>query len=220
MLASILLNLVSQRLGDPAPGYRWPQQQVLLPILNEAQRAVVLARPDANAITEVLTLVAGTKQAIPTGAFRLLDVTRNMGAGGATPGQAINFSDRRSQDLYNTSWHSDTAVSTVSEVFYDAERDPLIFYVSEPLAASPVCTIEVASSKTPTDVTDIVSGTLALVDVYQPAMAEWMMYQAYLMPNDNPQYLQLAAGHLQVFYSLLGIKAKADAFVKPEGDKP
>lgn len=217
MLASEIFGLVSFELND-ASAVRWDGAE-LIRVLNDAERAVVLARPDANAVTESVKLVAGTKQAVPTGAFRLLDATRNMGTAGTTAGAAINFSDRRSQDLFNPGWHTDTAVSTVSEVFYDAERDPLIFYVSAPIAATPDCYIEVASAKAPTKITAS-SDSITLVDVYVPAIEEWMLWRAYMVNTQSQASMARAQVHLSAFNALLGIKTQADKAVKPEGDRP
>ena len=61
-------------------GVRWPVVAELVLWVNDAQREVALMKPDASAKNETVTLVAGTKQSIPTTGNRLLKVVRNMSA--------------------------------------------------------------------------------------------------------------------------------------------
>ena len=56
---------------------RW-SQQTLLNYLNDAQREVVLFRPDANPINETFTLTANSaKQTLPSAALRLISIYKN-----------------------------------------------------------------------------------------------------------------------------------------------
>ena len=56
---------------------RWPQAERLR-YLNDGRREMAVIRPDIYATTDVVTLVAGTKQALPAGRSRLFDVVRNI----------------------------------------------------------------------------------------------------------------------------------------------
>src|SRR3990172_11887436 len=78
----------------------------LLEFYNNALLQIVLVRPDANADTKAVALVAGTKQDLPAGDIRLLDVVRNMGIAGNTPGNAIQQGDMDTQNRYSPGWHN------------------------------------------------------------------------------------------------------------------
>ena len=56
---------------------RFPNAE-LLKFFNDAQREVIMHRPDANSVTSTLDCVSGTKQTLPSSALRLLDVHRNI----------------------------------------------------------------------------------------------------------------------------------------------
>ncbi|MDP6584418.1 MAG: hypothetical protein QF535_07160, partial [Anaerolineales bacterium] len=60
-------------------GIRWTSDE-LVDWINDAQREIVLLKPDSLATNETVTLATGTKQAIPPGGNRLLGVVRNMSA--------------------------------------------------------------------------------------------------------------------------------------------
>ncbi|MDO8310527.1 MAG: hypothetical protein Q7T25_01160, partial [Sideroxyarcus sp.] len=105
-IASLLL-----RAGDllqDVTNIRWTQDE-LLRWLNDGQRAIVLERPEATAVNTSVLLVAGTKQTLPALGLRLLDLPRNMGVGGSTPGRAIRLVQREVLDAQLPDWHSMTA---------------------------------------------------------------------------------------------------------------
>jgi len=71
---------------------RWPRLE-LQQWLNEAYLNIVLARPDANAVTGLFTCAVGTRQKLTTqfaDGLRILDVVRNMSAGSTKTGRSFN----------------------------------------------------------------------------------------------------------------------------------
>jgi hypothetical protein len=178
--------------------------------LNDAQRAIVLVRPDANAAVESIPLVAGTKQAIPATALRLLGVTRNMGADGLTAGPTIRLIDRGTLDDLNRNWHTATAGSSVDEVVYDEKKAPRSFYVTPPLSVARY--IEVELSKVPTDVTDPDAGTIALADIYAGPMQAWMLHRAYGMQTQALNMFQRSQFYFTSFFNQLGVKIRGEMF--------
>jgi len=178
--------------------------------LNDAQRAVVLVRPDANSSTEAIALVAGTKQSIPASALRLLGVTRNMGAGGATPGKTVRLIDRNTLDDLNRDWHNSTPAAEVEEVIYDEKKAPRTFYVSPPLSG--VAYIEVEVSKLPTDVTDPDVGVISLPDTYAGPLQAWMLHRAYGMQTQAQNMFQRSQFYFSSFFNQLGVKLRGEMF--------
>jgi hypothetical protein len=176
--------------------------------LNDAQRAVVLARPDAAGVTQNITLVDGTKQALPAGSVKLLGVVRNRGVAGTQAGRTIVLIDRDTKDASSKTWHSKTASVTIDEVIYDDRRSPLTFYTDPPATAG--TQIEVELAKSPTDVTDADAGDISLPDTYAPAMEAWMLFRAYAMNTQSTGQLQRAGGYFTQFFNLLGVKARGE----------
>ena len=228
MLALTLIQLCAreyqdiayERIARDATSATSTNQQNWLDLLNSAQRAVVLARPDANAVTESVLLVAGTKQTLPAGAYRLLDVTRNMGVAGTTAGDTIRLAERDVQDMVNRSWHGATAAAAttvVRDVFYNDKKDPLVYWVKPKIPTSPAVYIEITTSKAPTDVAiaDVATGNITISDAYAGPMQEWMLFRAYMMATQALNQFQRAQFHLATFFNLLGIKMKNDMFESP-----
>lgn len=228
MLALTLINLCSreyqdvgfERIGRDATSFTTSNGQNWLDLLNDAQRAVVLARPDANAVTESVLLIAGTRQTLPSGSYRLLDVTRNMGVAGTTAGDTIRMADRDMQDMVNRSWHAATAAAVttvVRDVFYNDKKDPLTFWVKPKIPTTPAVYIEITTSKVPTDVSiaNVTSGSIQISEAYASAMQEWMLFRAYMMATQALNQFQRAQFHLSTFFNLLGIKMKNDMFESP-----
>jgi hypothetical protein len=209
------INLVAVELGDPFFG-RWSKLN-LLSYLNDGQRAVVLVRPDANAITASVQLVAGTKQALPAGGLRLLDVVRNMGADGATPGAPVHFIDGQAQKDFAADWHTQAQAGVIDDVAYDPDRNPTVYYTVPPAKASaPQTWVEIVYSKTPTDVTDPDNGDITLSDVYGTPIIEWMFYRAYAVNVGSAGSQQRSQQHLATFSALMGLKIKLEQFLKPK----
>ena len=65
---------------------RWTRAE-LLSWLNDGMRQIVLIQPSASSTTDVIALQAGTRQYIPADGWLLLNIYRNMGTNGTTPGR-------------------------------------------------------------------------------------------------------------------------------------
>lgn len=210
MLASTLINRCALEYGDVAQVRITPANW--LDYLNDAQLATVLVRPDANAVLESYKLAAGTKQALPTNGLRLLDVVRNMGADGSTPGRTIRWVETDVMDSTDPLWHTRTPATPVREAYYNDKRDPLVFYVNPPVPSSPNVFIELTTSKAPAAITDAVSGVTGLSDVYAPALSQWMMYKAYALATQAVNQFQRAQFYYNSFFNVLGVKLKGELY--------
>lgn len=210
-MALTLINLCAGEVNDAA--FARTTKAAWLGWLNDAQRSVVLVRPDANSSTENLTLVAGVKQALPAGGLRLLSVTRNMGADGATPGKALRMVEREAQDAVNLDWYSAANASPVREIIYDDKKNPLVFWTRPGAIAN--WKIEATLSKAPTDVTDADAGLITLSDVYAGAMQMWMLFRAYSRATQATSHLQRSQNYYSWFFSMLGVKLRGEAFDAP-----
>ena len=191
---------------------RWAQAE-LLSYLNDAQREIVMQRPDAKVTNATLTCAASSKQTLPSGALRLIDIIRN------TNGKAITQIDRKILDVQNPSWHTGSANTIVEHFMYDP-ADPKNFYVY-PVPANSV-QIEIAYSQSTTDITianySTSTDVIGLDDTYSNAILDYMLYRSYQKDSDFGGNMQKVATHYQSFANSIGLKTRADLVITPQTD--
>lgn len=198
-----LINRVAVTLQDPT-FVRWTQQE-LLDYLNDAQRQVVLFRPDAKTVNNAFTCVASAKQSLPADGLRLMSVLRN------TDGRAITKVSRKTLDVQLPNWY-ETAIGTdgVKHYVYDP-LDPKVFY----LFPKPAITnsVDIVYSVSPTDivVSNFTTDTqvIGVDDIYANAIMDYMMYRAYQKDSEFAN-LNRSSVYYQSFGQALGIKSQAD----------
>lgn len=212
ILAQDLINDIADELSDSGH-VTWSAAE-LLAYLNAATLRVCLLRPDASSSVENMLLVAGTKQTLPTTARRLLDINRNMGSDGLTPGKIITATDQRSMDLYNPTWHTDTAKTSIDHFMYD-EETPDVFYITPPAHATTNVYVEVKLANNPAIITDAAAENVQINDVYRPALEHWMLYKAYGKETDSAHSVAEAKFHFQAFNQLFGLKGQVDRAYSP-----
>lgn len=172
---------------------RWPQAEMLR-WLNDGRREVAIARPDLYAIVSQITLVAGTKQAIPADGTRFLDAIRNFDAAGTVAGNAVRPVQREILDAQNPAWHTEAGAATKHFMF--DERVPRVFYVYPPALAN--AKLEIAYSQTPTDITNTTT-QLTQEDIYTGALVDYICYRAFSKDADYAGNGQRAAAHYLQF---------------------
>jgi hypothetical protein len=189
-----------------------------LEYLNDAQRAIVLVRPDAGAENIVFKLDPGTRQKLPPRGVRLLDVSRNMGIDGQHPGDVIMFAEKESQDMVARSWHSGKQGTVIRDAFYNDKKNPYIFWVSPPVHDTIPVFIEAEVACTPADVVNLDAGTkINLSDIYAVAMQQWMLYRAHALATQAQYQFARAQFYFSSFFNTLGIKTRTDMFFAAGG---
>jgi len=196
---------------------RW-SQQTLLDYLNDAQREIVLFRPDANPVNASFTLTANSaKQSLPSAALRLLSIYRNSNP----TSKPITNIERRVLDDQIEDWHGTTATNVEHYVY--VPLDPKIFYIYPHTTASEA-TIEIVYSSSPTDITisNFSSDTtvISLDDIYANAILDYMLYRAYQKDTEYAGDLQRSGVYMQSFQNSLGIKNQVDAGSSPRPSTP
>ena len=183
----------------------------LLKFFNDAQREVVLHRPDAYVAYTTLACVNGTKQSLPVGAIRLINVIRNIG------GYAVSQIERSMLDQNFPNWHEQTAGDNGIEHFVYDSSDPMNFHVY-PKAVAGTQSLDVVYSVTPGDIviSDFASSTTGslLNDIYANCLTDYVLYRAYQIDSDEGN-IQRSAMHYQAFAQSLGIKTRSDAASSP-----
>lgn len=206
----------AQTILQDTTGIRWPETE-LLGWLNDGQREVVLYKPNAFVKNTSVQLVTGTKQSLPSDGVQLIDVVRNLGTNGSTPGRAVRIVIREILDSQVPGWHSSTASAEVKHYMY-SPLDPRNFYVYPPQPAASTGYVELVYGATPTDAT--LSGTITLDDIYQPALVDYCLYRAYSKDTEFAADPNRAAAHQTAFITALTGKAKVEAGVNPNMNAP
>lgn len=186
-------------------GTRWLDAE-MLDWINDAQREIVIVKPEASSVIADVTCVAGTKQTIPSTGIRLLSVIRNVA------GKSIRRVDRNVMDSENPDWHNVTASNTADHYIFD-EDAPTTFYLYPPQTVSPG-QIEINYSNSPTDLS-VLSDTISLPDIYMNPVLDFVLYRAYSKDTEYAGNSQRAASHYQAFQNSLGQKSQSDLASSP-----
>ena len=203
-------------------GVRWPDVE-LIKWLNDAQRDVVLMKPDACVKNVSVQAVAGTKQTLPNDAIGLIDVPRNMGVNGTTPGRTIRQIPKVVLDGLTADWHTATASAVSLHYVYD-KRDPKHFYLYPPQPAVGPGQIEVVYPANPVDCTlashdGLSTGSpdsvIAIDDVYGGALLDLVLYRAYSKDSKYAGDGSRAVAHRSAALESLGAKEVAESSHEP-----
>lgn len=207
LLASAIFEKVQKILHDET-GVRATTPE-LLGWLNSGQREIVILKPNALTKNESVAMAAGTKQALPAAGLVLIDVIRNMGSDGLTPGRAITSIKREVLDVAIPDWHSGTPNVVAKHYVYDV-RDPKNFYLVPPQPAGTSQRIEIIYSVTPTDLT-AANQAISVDDIYEGVLIDYVLYRSYSKDAGGAGNAELAIAHYQAFQSALGVKLSGEA---------
>jgi hypothetical protein len=196
---------------------RWPVAE-LVRYLNDGQREVVLYRPDSMVTNATVALVAGAKQAIPTNGSKLIDVIRNTGGSK----RSVRMTVRNILDTQSPNWYNLTGLTEILHYMYDP-RDPKVFYVYPPAAASGA-SVEIVYSAYPTDITEpadgavysAVTGNISLPDIYGNVLADYILYRAYTKDSEYAGNAQRAQAHYGAFQAALTTEMAGTTGVAPK----
>lgn len=196
-----VIGRVNTQLVDVA-WMRWTKAE-LLDYYNDAIRAVIIVRPDAGEMSEKLTCVAGTKQQLPDGANRLLDISRVVG------GRVVRPVPRDVLDSQFPDWHFSNGM--IESYCYD-EQTPKTFYVFPGAAEGTQLDAVISRVPVPVTISQVESGELVPLDeLYTNPIIEWMLYRCFSKDSQNGAVNnQLAQQHYQAFNDQLGIKTQAE----------
>lgn len=232
---------VSTTLQDVSPQYsRWTERELVV-YTNYAQRAIAKYLPQAGSRVDAIKLAAGTKQDLtkvlaaniipgdgstPADVYgiALLDVRRNMGANGSTPGRVVRVVDRYTKDTNDPDWHSKTG-SVVRE-FVTEKETPRVFYTVPGVTGN--VWAEVSWMAEPTRVPEggapgseiyAADGAstvlLGIHDQFVEDAHNYVVAMASLKRSKNTINQNLVAMHTQLFTSSLNTQATVLTGVNP-----
>lgn len=199
--ASSIIYRAGHQLQD-TDHIRWTVEE-LISWMNEAARAVITRRLDAGAYVDNLVLVAGTKQELPATAYRLIDVTRNMGTG-ATPGRVVKRCDRQMLDNCYPDWHTHAASNETRNFVYDDAANPNAFYVYPPANANRV--LEAVLARFPVEIDDA-NDELDMDNGFEEAVLNFVLYRCWAKDSEYGDPGK-AAAMMSAFQASLGEAAK------------
>jgi len=199
ILASTIISNASIILQD-ITNVRWPLTE-LLEWLNEGQLEIARVKPNAYVMTQPVQLVPGVTQSIPATGISLIDITRNLGTNGATPGRAIRKIERRILDGQLPYWASSTPVAEVLHFAY-TPLDIRTFYVYPPQPAVGPNFVEMQYAAAPVQLTESTQ-VITLDDVYAAVLTDYLLYRAYAKDIDYAQNAASAAFYKKAFEDAL-----------------
>lgn len=193
---------------------RWTVDE-LISWINEAAGALVTLRPSAGAKALVMPLLAGTQQLLSDDVVQLLDVVRNVGADGVTPGRAIRLAERHLFDSADPDWHTRSGSAVIKHYIYD-DRTPNVFYVYPPALAGTKVQASITAMPAPVVAS---TGTLDLDNQFESALVNYIVFRALAKDSEYANGA-IAAGYYQAFQAALGGKDAGEQSVSPNTKVP
>ena len=188
---------------------RWTDAE-LIRWINDSRMAILTRRPQACAKVVAVALVAGTKQEIPEDGVQLLDIIRNMGMDGTTPGRSIRRTDRQNIDDMDLTWHAATPSKTISQFTYD-DRTPKVYFVQPPAVEG--THIDISYSAIPTAVS-AVGDSMDISLEYMDAVVNYACYRAKSKDSEYANAAEAAAFY-GAFNDALGVTTAVQATTSP-----
>jgi len=198
-----IIDLAKDLLQDEGND-RWEDDD-LVNWYNASQRDIVTLRPDANPVIDAIKLASGTRQVIPARGVALIDVLRNMGTDGATPGNAVIKTDIETMKAFNLGWNSETAAAAINEWIMIS---PTQYYVSPPSDGTGY--IEMVFSQIPEAVVwdedgNWESNLIGVKENFVNATLYDILYFSFVRDTDVPSSDAKAMRYKNQFFTDLGI---------------
>lgn len=196
-------------------GTRWPARE-LVSHLNDAVRALVVARPDITTTTTAVALAAGARQALPAQAALLVDIPCNA----AGKKRAISKVDQLLLDRTAPGWQGMPQALEVEHFMHDL-REPRAFLVYPPARVGAQVDLTWVARLQPVPepagaTWAQVSGGIELSEDWDSALLNYVLYRAYSKDAEVAGNAQLAASHLSLFNNAAGIQLEASSTVAPQ----
>jgi hypothetical protein len=203
----------AQTVLQDSTGVRWPDAE-LLGWLNDGQRTIAIYKPNAYVKNIAVLMAQGTKQTLPVDGIQLMNVVRNMGTNGTTPGRAVRIAQQEMLDSRVPNWHGSTASSEVQHYVYTM-LDPKTFYVYPPNTGTGY--VEMSYGAEPPDTS--LGGAIAVDNVYQTVLLDYMLYRAFAKDTEFADQSRSTA-YFNAFIAALTGKARVEVGANPNVQAP
>ncbi len=190
---------------------RWPDAEKMM-YLSDGLRELVTLVPEAYSDIVTLTVAPNKyRQSLPDGTLRLLDISRNLGVDGVTPGSMIRIADRKLMDLFDTDWPTATTATAIEHYLYDFKQPRKYMVYPTPTVA---LKLEAVVSLQPAEVTDATT-TLVVDDTYVNSLTNYVLYRCYAKDAEAAANASLATQYHQLFESGLNAGVNATTMRAP-----
>lgn len=194
------IAVAAQQLQDVA-GITWAPE-VLLQYLNLGVREIIDRKPEAFVIEEDISLIPGTRQAIPSERKYLIDVFCSVSKDGVT-GRTVRKIGGQVLDSALPDWRNFPAQDEPQHLIYDS-RTPLTYELFPPMPEGTDRRLRVVLSAYPFKIEDQVNGTFPLTDDYEVAIIDYMIYRALAEETTIPNALAKSQQFYNKFRGDLG----------------
>lgn len=199
--------LLDKERGDDAA--RWSDDE-LIRWINDSRTAILVRRPQSCSKIAAVPMAAGSKQDLPADGVQLMDVIRNLGTDGATPGRSIRRTDRQAMDDVDPYWHRATPSNEISQFTYD-ERTPRTFYVYPPAKAG--TQLELSYAAIPPAVSSL-TDTLEIGPENLEAVANFVLYRSKSKDSEYANAAEAGAFYA-AFQEALGVQNQSQQATTP-----
>lgn len=183
-----LIDRAKEDLHDTRATRRWPDA-TLINFINDGAIEIMMVRPESTSAVANMTTIAGTRQELASGQYRLLDILHNGTI--ALPGGAVRQVSIEELDSYTPNWRTATATASALEYTFDL-NDSRGFYVLPPSIVG--STLVLLASIYPTVVT-VVGDTLPIRDEYFTALQYYVCWRCL-----NQDFEFTESNRAEVFY--------------------
>lgn len=208
ILASAMITGVRAMVADPDAD--WFSDADWLRMLNQAERYILLLRPELHASREEFTVAEGIAQVLPAEATALLDIYTNVASG-----RRARQCSRALLENLNDFWPAGTAAVDVKHWTADP-RSKLRFDVFPPNDGTGE--INILMGTVPAALT-ATSQAIHLNDTYETPLQYLMLAYAYAV-NTEKQDLTKSTSYESRAGSILGVNAQTTAALAPKTAQP
>ena len=153
---------------------------------------------------------------MPADGIQLIDVPRNLGVNGNTPGRVIRIAMREVLDAQAPDWHT-LPPSAVTKHYMYSPLDPKHFYVYPP--ATGTASVEIIYSATPAKLAQL-ANTISIDDIYANVLVDYILYRAYSKDSEYVANPARASAHQGAYVGALTGKTQSEVVVNPNTSAP
>jgi hypothetical protein len=203
----------AQTVLQDSTGVRWPDVE-LLGWLNDGQRTIILYKPNAYVKNLPVLMTQGTKQLLPIDGVQLINIPRNMGETGTTPGRAVRIVQQEMLDARMPNWHAAASSPEVQHFIYTL-LDPKTFYVYPPNTGTGY--VELSYGAEPPDAS--LGGAIAVDNIYQTVLLDYVLYRAFAKDTEFADQSR-STSYFNAFLAALTGKARVEVGANPNVQAP
>jgi len=192
---------------------RWSETE-MLGWAKDAELEIAKLKQDSYPVIEVVKLLAGSQQALPTRATQLMDVLSNMSTDGTTRGDVVSVVDKALMNSFNPSWMTETATSVCTHVIYDTLRSPKIYWVYPQSTGTNY--LEIMCNKLPDNDSVVIGDNIMMPDEYGNSMLHYIIAMCFAKDYDIPNSQSRLGIHMGIFLEGLGRKEAGEEIYHPK----